>query len=107
MDVMQIDGQRFLIIVCNTLQVTLQVYIERESQAILGPTLQGQLELVRSKGFKPVHLYVDPQSALRALPTIFENVAIDVGGAGDHLSKADAKIWRIKESYRSVKAELP
>ncbi len=75
----------------------LQVYIERESQAVLGLALQGQLELLRSKGFQPVWVYVDPQSALRALSTKFENVAIDVGGTGDHLPKADARIWCIKE----------
>ncbi len=32
---------------------------------------------------------------------------IDVGGAGDYASKVDAKIRRIKELYRSVKAGLP
>jgi hypothetical protein len=106
-DVMQIDSQRFLITVCNPLQITLQVPIERESQAVLGMALQGQLGLIRSKGFQPVRVYVDPQSALRALATKFENVVIDVGGAGDHLPKVDAKIRRIKERYRSVKASLP
>jgi len=104
---MQIDLQHFLITVCSPLQITLQVPIERESQAVLGMALQGQLELVRSKGFQPVPVYVDPQSALRALATKFENVAIDVGGAGDHLPKADAKIRCIKERYCSVKASLP
>jgi len=106
-DVMQIDSQRFLITVCNPLQITLQVPIERESQAVLGLALQGQLELVCSKGFQPVRVYVDPQSALRVLATKFENVAIDVGGAGDHLPKTDVKIRRIKERYRRVKASIP
>jgi hypothetical protein len=106
-DVMQIDLQRFLITVCNPLQIMFQVPIERESQAVLGMALQGQLELIRSKGFQPVRVYVDPQSALRALATKFENVTIDVGGAGDHLPKVDAKIWRIKERYCNVKASLP
>jgi hypothetical protein len=54
LDVMQIDSQHFLITVCNPLQITLQVTIERESQAVLGMALQGQLELVRRKGFQPV-----------------------------------------------------
>jgi hypothetical protein len=106
-DVMQIDMQCFRITVCNPLQITLQVHIERESQAVLGLALQGQLELVHSKGFRPVRVYVDLQSALWALSTKFENVAIDIGGAGDHLPKADVKIQRIKERYQSVKAGLP
>jgi hypothetical protein len=73
------------------------VHIERESQAVLELALQGQLDLVCSKGFQPVRVYVDLQSALRALSAKFENIPIDVGGAGDHLPKPDPKIWRIKE----------
>jgi hypothetical protein len=34
-------------------------------------------------------------------------VVIDIGGAGDYVSKVDAKIRRIKELYRSIKASLP
>jgi hypothetical protein len=105
-DVMHIDNQRFLVTVCDPLQLTLQVCVERESQNVLGPALQGQLDLLRSKGFMPVRVYVDPQSALKMLATKFEGVSIDVGGAGDFVPKVDAKIRRIKERYRSVKAGL-
>jgi hypothetical protein len=52
----------------------------------------------------PVRVYVDPQSALKTLATKFEGVSIDVGGA--FVPKVDAKIRRIKERYRSVKAGL-
>jgi hypothetical protein len=103
-DVMHIDNQRFLVTVCDPLQLTLQVCVERESQNVLGPALQGQLDLLRSKGFMPVRVYVDPQSALKTLATKFEGVSIDVGGA--FVPKVDAKIRRIKERYRSVKAGL-
>jgi len=34
-------------------------------------------------------------------------VAIDVGGANDYVAKVDAKIRRIKETYRNVKLGLP
>jgi hypothetical protein len=51
-------------------------------------------------------VYVDPQSALKMLATKFEGDSVDMGGAGDFVSKADAKIRRIKERYRSVKAGL-
>jgi hypothetical protein len=47
----------------------LQVHIEQESHALLGMALQGQLELLYSKGFKPIRVYVDPQSALKSLET--------------------------------------
>jgi len=37
----------------------------------------------------------------------FPGVAIDVGGANDYVAKVDAKIRRIKETYRNVKLGLP
>jgi hypothetical protein len=68
--------------------------------------LQGQLELLISKGFKPLCIHVDPQSTLKSLETKFPNVSIDVAGAKDYVPKTDIKIRRIKECYRSVKASL-
>ena len=50
---------------------------------------------------------VDPQRSLVALQGKFPGITIDVSGAGDHLPKVDAKIRRVKELYRSVKAGLP
>jgi hypothetical protein len=55
---------------------------------------------------KPLRIYVDPQSALKSLETKFPNVSIDVAGAKDYVPKADIKIRRIKERYRSIKASL-
>jgi hypothetical protein len=106
-DVMHVDGVKFSITVCEPLQLTIQCKIERETQGVLGPTLQGQLELLRSRGFIPTMVYTDPQSAFRSLTTQYPGVVIDVGGAGDYVSKVDAKIWRIKELYRSVRSGLP
>jgi hypothetical protein len=96
-DVMHIDKNLFLVTVCDPLQLTLQVHIERELLAVLGMALQGQLELLYSKGFKPIRVYVDPQSALKSLETKFLNVSIDMAGAKDYVPKADIKIRRIKE----------
>ena len=69
--------------VCDPLQLTLQVHIEQESHVLLGMALQGQLELLYSKGFKPICVYVDPQSALKSLETKFPNVSIEAAGAKD------------------------
>ncbi len=41
---------------------------------------------------------MDLQSAIRALTTQFPGVVIDVGGAGDYLSKVNAKILHINET---------
>jgi hypothetical protein len=106
-DVMHMDGEKFLVTVCELLQLTIQYHIERETQNVLGVTLQGQLELLCSCGFVPTTVHTDPQSAFCALVGQFPGVVIGIGGAGDYVSKVDAKIRRIKELYRSVKASLP
>jgi hypothetical protein len=36
-----------------------------------------------------------------------QGVEIDAGGAGDYVAKVDAKICRVKETFRKVKQGLP
>jgi hypothetical protein len=74
----------------------LQCKIEQETQQVLGITLQGQLELLCSRGFIPTIVHTDQLSAFCALTTQFPGVVIYVGGAGDFVSKVDAKIRHIK-----------
>jgi hypothetical protein len=49
---------------------------------------------------------VDPHSTFVRLRTQYPGVLIDVGGAKDYVPVADAKIRRVKEMYRAVKAGL-
>jgi hypothetical protein len=100
-DVMHIDSNKFFITVCKLLQLTIQNRIERETQNELGLALQSQLNLLRSRGFIPTVVHMDPQSAFRAPVGQFPEVVIDIGGAGDYVSKVDVKIWRIK-NYTGV-----
>jgi hypothetical protein len=106
-DVMHVDGQHFLVTVCEPLQLVLQCPVERETALVLGTALQNQIELLRSRGFVPIRVQTDPQSAFRTLTTKFENVVIDTGGAGDYVPKADIQKRRIKEIVRGIKAVLP
>jgi hypothetical protein len=106
-DVMHLDGQHFLVTVCEPLQLVIQSPIERETALVLGNALQNQIELLRSRGFNPIRVHADPQSAFRNLTTKFENIVIDTGGAGDYVPKVDIQIRRIKEMARGVKATLP
>ena len=69
--------------------------------------LQGQLSLLKSCGFKPRIVYTDPHSTFRSMTQEFPGTENDVGGANDHVAKVDAKIRRIKEMARKVKAGLP
>jgi hypothetical protein len=107
MDVMHVDHEMFLVSVVDPLNLTLQCKIERESRHDLGMGLQGQLAILRSRNFNPNIVYVDPQSAFRTMTQDFPGVEVDVGGAADYVAKVDAKIRRIKETYRKVKHGLP
>jgi hypothetical protein len=101
-DVMQIDGHMFLISVVAPLQLMLQSHIESESRTSLGMALQGQLGTLRSRGFIPRIVYTDPHSTFRAMTEDFPGVEIDPGGKGDYVPQVDAKIRRIKDTYRKV-----
>jgi hypothetical protein len=104
---MHIDGHMFLISVAAPLQLTLQSHIENESRTSLGMALQGQLGTLRSRGFVPHKVYTDPHSTFRAMTEDFPGVEIDPGGKGDYVPQVDAKIRRIKDTYRKVQKGLP
>jgi hypothetical protein len=106
-DLLRDREQKFLMTLVEPLGLVLTTHVERETTEELGLVLQGQVNVVRSRGFAPFVVYLDPQPALKALQHQITGVEIDVGGAGDHLDKIDGKIRRLKELYRSVHAGLP
>ena len=106
-NVMHLDSQHFLLTVCETLQLILHCPLERETVLVLGTALQNQIELLRSRGFVPIRVHTDPQSAFQTLTTKFENVVIDTGGAGDYVPKADIQIHKVKEIVLGINAALP
>jgi len=108
-DVMHLEGRMFLVTVADPLNLTIQSYVENEGRMSLGMALQGQLSLLKSRGFEPRIVYTDPHSTFRSMTQEFPGTEIDVGGANDHVAKVDAKIRRIKEMEmaRKVKAGLP
>jgi hypothetical protein len=104
---MHIDRQMIVISVTDPLNLTLQTKVQSENRLELGMALQGHLAVLRTRGFEPVIIYMDPHSSFRSMTQDFPGVELDIGGAGDYVSKADAKIRRIKETYRKVKSGLP
>jgi len=106
MDMMEIDGKKFLMMVSDPLQLTLQTAVDNESKQVLGMGLQGHLMTLRSRGFEPTIVNADPHSTFRSTQRDFPGVEVDVGGARDYVPKVDAKIRRLKEVYRAVKSGL-
>jgi hypothetical protein len=86
--------------VTEPLNLKLQSPIENETRTSLGLALHSQLGLLRSRGFISIIVYTDPHSSFKSMTQQFAGVEIDVGGASDYVSKADAKVRRIKETYR-------
>jgi hypothetical protein len=106
-DVMKVGGQSFLVTLAEPLLLTITSAIRNEESEHLGVAIEVQLSLLRSRGFNPIRIYVDPQRGFLPLVGKFPGVEFDITGAGDHLDKVDAKIRRIKELIRSVHSSLP
>jgi hypothetical protein len=105
-DVMCIDGCMFNITMTDPLNLTLQTKILSENRLELGMALQGHMGVLRSRGFELCTVYTDAHSSFQSMTQDFPGVEIDIGGASDYVSKADAKIRRIKETYHKVKTGL-
>jgi hypothetical protein len=82
-------------------------HLQSESKQCLGTGVQANINTLRSRGFEPERVLVDPHRSLVALQGKFPGVEIDPCGAGDHLDKIDIKIRRLKELMRAVLVDLP
>jgi hypothetical protein len=106
-DVMYVCGEKFLVSVSSPLEVLLVKHVLSLSVQDLGTGVQSHVNTLRSRGFEPQRIFVDPHKSLVALQGAFPGIEIDACGAGDHLDKVDIKIRRLKELMRSVLADLP
>jgi hypothetical protein len=104
---LHISGQKLLVSVSQPLALTLVQPVPLLTKEILGKALQAHVNTLRSRGFEPRRIYVDPQKPLQSLRGSFPGTDIDVSGAGDHLNMVDTKIRRLKEMMRAVIAGLP
>jgi hypothetical protein len=106
-DVMHVVGEKFLVSVSSPLEVLLTKHLANLSLVSLGAGVQAHINTLRSRGFEPKRIIVNPHKSLVGLQGAFPGVEIDPSGAGDHLDKIDTRIRRIKELMRSVIADLP
>jgi len=106
-DIMHVGSYKSLVSVSKPLGINLHDPLRSLTKNELGRSLQAHINTLRSRGFEPTIVYVDPQRGLDKLQGSFPGVEIDITGAGDHLNMIDTKIRRVKEIMRSVIAGLP
>jgi len=106
-DVMHVAGQKCLISVRKPLGLTLVRPVPSQTIEVLGKAMQAHINTLRSRGFEPRRIYVDPHKAFKGLEGSFPGIEVDTSGAGDHLNMVDTKIRRLKELMRAVIAGLP
>ena len=103
---MHMDNHMFLVSVCSPLELTVVGNLPDLKESSFVEGLQAQLNVLQSREFTCNTVVMDPQQGLVTLAGKFLGVVIDISGAGDHLSKIDIQIRRIKETYRSVNQGL-
>jgi hypothetical protein len=106
-DVMFVKNQPFLACLTEPLGLFTLMQVDKQTTSVLGEALQSQISTIRSRGFEPSTIYLDPQRGLVPLQGAFPGVEVDVSGAGDHMDKIDSAIKHSKEIMRSVHAGLP
>jgi len=106
-DVMHVCGAKFLVSVSSPLEILMVKHLQNLSKDSLGAGVQAHINTLRSRGFEPERVLVDPFKSLMSLQGAYPGVDIDPCGAGDHLDKIDIRIRRIKELVRAVIADLP
>jgi hypothetical protein len=107
MDVMHIVGQPFLISVSSPLELTIVCYVSSLNKTDLGTGVQQHINTLRSRGFEPRAILVNPHKSLASLVGALPGTEIDPSGAGDHLDKVNTKIRRVKEIMWSIVTGLP
>ena len=87
-DVIYVAGQKLLVSVSRPLALTLVQPVPSLTKEMLGKALQAHINTLRSRGFEPRRICVNPHKPLQSLRGSFPGTDIDVSGAGDHLNMA-------------------
>jgi hypothetical protein len=106
-DMIHVAGEKFLLSISSPLELLLVYHLASLKTEDLRNALQKHVNTLRSWGFKPKVVYIDPQSRLTSLQGKFPGTEIDVSRAGDHLDKLDIRTRRLKELMHSIVSGLP
>ena len=107
MDIVNIESQDFLITVAHPLNLTIVSLVKKLDAATIGHNLTDHIALLRAERYDVSEVIADRAAAFNVLVGKYQNVAIRLGGAGDHVPRADERCKAIKKIYRSVRSDLP
>ena len=106
-DIMFVGEKKYLLSLANPLELLIVSPLTRTTKSTLAGGFQSQINLLKSRGFKVVTVFMDPQPGHMSFHGAIADVEFNIGGAGDHADKIDQKIRRVKELIRSVHSGLP
>ena len=106
-DVMHALKHQFLASMAEPLGLMMLTEVESLKSEALAEALSGQVDALKTRGFKVRVYYLDPQSGFKPLEGNIPGIEVDICGAGDHMDKLDAGIRRLKDIMRSVYHGLP
>ena len=106
-DVMYVGGAPFLVSLADPLGLLISTVLKSVDIKSLVAAFHGQSNLLASRGFAVMKVFIDPQPGHRSIDGSIPGIEFDVGGSGDHSDRVDQKIRRVKECVRSVHSGLP
>ena len=99
---MFVGEKKYLLSLANPLELLIVSPLARTTKSTLAGGFQSQINLLKSRGFKVVTVFMDPQPGHMSFHGAIADVEFNIGGAGDHADKIDQKIRRVKELIRST-----
>ena len=106
-DIMAMRGIPYLLTVSTPLNLLQISPLASQQAEDIGPALQDQVNALRSQGFRPANVFVDPQSSMRVLKGKFPDINIDIGGTGTKLPPLDIRMRHVKDLIRGRTSLLP
>ena len=107
MDVLNIESYDFLITAAHPLNLTIISMVDTIDAITLSHNLTDHIALLRAERYDVSKIIADRASAFGVLVGKYSGIAIRLGGAGDHVPRADERCKAIKQIYRSVRSDLP
>ena len=68
--------------------------VKKRDTIHVGLAVQSHLDMLRERGYNAKKIFTDPDTVFRVLKGKYPGVVVEIGGAGDHVDRADARIRR-------------